>query len=253
MAALFMAACLLAAPQAALADGLDPGLVERLRFDLFFGPLAVGEAELAVFALDDPMGELRHAVFTARSYALVDAVLKVRDRAESLYDPGSGRVLWYLKTQIRDGRTVTRQTRFDPRGTKASQIEGAATVASVKPPLATLDPLAALLRLRGLALAPGATHRASVTDGKNLSLAVIETGEPQDVRVPAGVFSTLPVTVDMGAVEPPIRTAGTGRFTVYVEPGRGNLPVKIKTTVDMGPFSGTLVAVLTGVEAPDPR
>lgn len=248
VALILLAAIVLAAPLAATAAGQDRGLIERLHYDLFFGPLPVGQARIAAFALESPAGNLRHVLFEADSFALVDLVLKVRDRAESVYDQNSGRSLWYMKSLIQDGRLTARQTRFNWKRSVARQISGGQAASRVRMPPGTLDPLAVLFAMRGLALGPGMALEKTVTDGKALAEARFKAMTQEQVQVPAGTYKALAVQVDLDGVEAPLHTAGTNRFTVWIAPGRGNLPVKITAPIDLGPFSGTLHAVLARVE-----
>jgi hypothetical protein len=242
------AAFVLAAPLAATADDQDHGLIERLSYDLFFGPLPVGQARIASFALQSPVGDLRHVVFEAESFALVDMVIKVRDRAESVYDQSQGRSLWYMKSLMQEGQLAARQTRFNWNHSVARQIISGQATARVRMPAGTLDPLAVLFAIRGLELPPGEVRQKMVTDGATLASARFDTGAQEEIQVPAGTFTTLAVQVDLDEVEAPLHTAGTNRFTVWVAPGAGNLPVKITAPIDLGPFSGTLHALLVRAE-----
>lgn len=232
----------------ALAVEHDPGLLERLDYDLFFGPLPVGEASISAYRMSLPEGDYSHLVLKADSYPLVDAVFKVRDRAQSVLDPGAGRSLWYIKSVIDDGYWKSKETRFHWKTSTSRQIVNAETASRVSLPPGTFDPLSVLYTLREMYIRGFGVQKAWITDGKSVGEALFQVLKREKVRVPAGDYDAYVVSVEMFGVEPPMRTGEDHSFKVWIAPDQGNLPVKVLTSIDLGPFHGILNAVLVRVE-----
>lgn len=248
LAAAFLAAVLLCAPSPGSAAEPDQGLIERLHFDLFFGPLPVGRAVISEYYLDSPAGDLRNYVFKAESYAVVDVVYKVRDHVESVLDNTDGRSLWYLKSILDDGERVTSQTRFNWKKSIARKITGGKVDSRVFLPAGVLDPLSVLYQVREFSLSGFGVRNMLVTDGRSLENAIFQVEKREKVRVPTGEFNAFKVKVDLFNVESPLNTGGENNFTVWVAPEHGNMPVKIAAPIDLGPFNGVLNAALIKVE-----
>jgi hypothetical protein len=247
-----LAAVVLAPAEAATGDP-EPGLIERLRYELFFGPLPVGEASLSAYEIPSPVGDLRHFVLKADSYLAVDMIFKVRDRAESVYDESGGRSLWYLKSFLEDGRMRALQTRFNWRNSLARRIVDGEVLGRAFLPPRTLDPLSAMYQVRENEIRGFGVKSQWITDGLSVGNSLFEFTEEDTVRVPYGTFRAYAVDINLVNVESPLHTGAENRFTVWVAPSKSNLPVKIVAPVDLGPFNGVLNALLVEVEPSPPE
>jgi hypothetical protein len=248
LTAALLAAMIFCPPPCGAAEA-DQGLVERLHYDLFFGPLPVGRAVISEYALVSPAGELSNYVFEAESYAVVDVVYKVRDHVESVHDRTGGRSLWYLKSILAEDGRVTSQTRFNWKKAIARRIIGGEVESRVFLPEGVLDPLSVMYKVREFSLSGFGVHEMLVTDGKSLEKALFQVEKREKIKAPTGKYNAFKVRVDLFSVESPLNTGGENHFTVWVAPEHGNLPVKIAAPIDLGPFNGVLNAALVRAES----
>lgn len=247
--ALLAAFVLASAPNVSAAEPEEaPDYSERLNFTLYLGLVPVGEASLSQYEVLSPLGAIRHFRIEADSFLAVDMVYKVRDRAEGVMDFSRGRSLWYVKSVLDNGGKV-QETRFDWR-TSTARRAGADDGKLVFLPPGTLDPLSVFYHLREMELHAFMVRRPWVTDGRRLEKVIVRVGQRETVRVPAGKYQAFRIDVDMNGLEGVLRTDDSDQFTIWVDPEQGNMPVKIVSNTEIGPFSGILKAVLNTVERP---
>jgi len=101
-----------------------------------------------------------------------------------------------------------------------------------------LDELSFLYVLRTLALAPGASLRLDRHFDPRRNPVAIRALRREAVRVPAGVFNTLLVELE---VKDPQRYGGRGVLRIHLTEDARRLPVRIESQV---PIAGTLVLEL---------
>ena len=242
--------CLALAAAPAFA-GPDPGggyacgpKTEKLTFRLQWGIVPVGRAVLESGTAHSAGDNLCRLVMTARSNAFVDLFFKVRDRIESLMDSTAGRSVWYFK-DIREGKRERNfEVQFNWDRGLAERVEKGLLLPPVATPENTLDPLSFFYLLRGRTLHENTTLQAWVTDGKRLTLGRIKVLGKEKIRAPLGKFETLRVEVELKNMDGVFRTGKKGKFVIWAAPGYGNMPVKIQCALAVGPFTGTMTAVL---------
>jgi len=217
---------------------------EKLTFRLQWGIIPVGRAILESRPAAGMEKDLRHLIVTSRSNDFVDLFFKVRDRIESLADLTGGRSSWYSKN-IREGeRERVFEVQFNEHQNIAKRLEGGLVSPPVSIPKDTLDPLSFFYHLRGRELRENATFTAWATDGKRLTLGRVTVLGKEKVRTPLGEFEAFRVEVELKNMDGVFRTGKKGRFTIWAAPKHGNMPVKIQCALAVGPFTGTMTAIL---------
>jgi hypothetical protein len=217
---------------------------ERLTFVLKWTIIPAGKAVLEVLPRDKMAGcEANHFVLTARSNAFVDAFYKVRDRIDAWSDAGMHRSLLYRKQQHEGGthRDITvafnwaaMTARYSNQGTARKPISIAA---------GTFDPLSAFYFFRCLDLAVGERIQHSVTDGKQSQLGVVHVIRRETVSVPAGTFDAFLIEPDLAQVGGVFDKSPDAKIQVWVTADYRRLPVKLKSKVIVGSFTGELVSM----------
>ncbi len=235
----------LAAPWA-----FQPG--ERLTFVLKWTIIPAGEAVLTVLPREAIAGrrDAQHFLLTARSNAFVDAVYMVRDRIDAWAEPDVRQSLLYRKKQhegsTRRDITVsfdweTKTVRYDNRGRPREPLP----ITS-----GTLDPLSIFYWFRSLDLSVGQRIQRPVTDGKKHVIGVARVVRRERVTVPAGTFDAFVVEPDLSHVGGVFEKSPDAKIELWVSADRRCLPLKLKSKVIVGSFSGELVD-MTGTLPPD--
>ncbi|MGA6926912.1 MAG: DUF3108 domain-containing protein, partial [Desulfosarcina sp.] len=217
---------------------------ERLIFELKWTIIPAGEAVLEVLPAEtSPAGAIGayHFLLTARSNAFVDAFFRVRDRIDAWSDSDMQRSLRYRQEQL-EGNTrrdvtvtfdwETMTARYHNRGHAREPI-----------PIAdgTLDPLSVFYWSRTTDLAVGVRIERPVTDGKKLILGYADVVRRERVTVPAGTFDTFLIEPDLEQVGGVFEKSPEARIQVWVTADQRKVPVKLKSRVIVGSFSGELI------------
>jgi hypothetical protein len=259
IAVLFVAAFLLAAgPARAEGDGpasltaFQPG--ERLTFALKWTIVPAGTAVLEVLPREHMAGlDTFHFVLTARSNAFVDAFYTVRDRVDAWADTAMQRSLLYRKKQ-REGSTRRDITvSFDWEAMTAQYVNGN----DIRDPIAitegSFDPLSIFYWSRFAPLAVGDRLQRPVTDGKKHVLGIAYIIRRESIRVPAGRFDTFLIEPDLRHVGGVFEKSPEAKLQLWVTADRRRLPVKLKSKVVVGSFTGELTGMIGTVTpaAPD--
>jgi hypothetical protein len=246
--ALWTIGCLVVAASARAGDGtagvaaFRPG--ERLAFVLRWTIIPAGEAVLEVLPRENVAGrEADHFVLTARSNSFVDAFYKVRDRIDAWSDIGMHRSLRYRKRQHEGGTRRDITVIFDWQAMTAQYSNQGAPRKPIPIAAETLDPLSAFYFFRCLALSVGERIQHSVTDGKQNQLGVAHVIRRETVRVPAGTFDTFLIEPDLAQVGGVFEKSPNATIQLWVSADYRRLPVKLKSKVIVGSFTGELVSM----------
>ena len=224
----------------------SPG--ERLTFVLKWTIIPAGEAVLEVLPQEHMAGiDAHHFVLTARTNAFVDAFYMVRDRIDAWADVVMNRSLLYRKKQ-HEGRTRRDITvSFDWEEMTAQYNNQGETREPIPISDGTLDPLSIFYWSRLAGLAVNGRIQRSVTDGKKHILGVADVIRRETITVPAGTFETFLIEPDLGHVGGVFEKSPDASIQLWVSADHRRLPVKLKSKVIVGSFSGELVS-MTGTD-----
>lgn len=245
---LFIAGTAWSADAPSLSRAFVPG--ERLTFILKWTVIPAGEAVLEVLPQEHMAGiDAHHFVLTARSNAFVDAFYMVRDRIDAWADSAMHQSLLYRKKQ-HEGRTRRDITvSFDwedmtVQYTNADEVREPISISA-----GTFDPLSIFFWSRSANLVVGGRIQRPVTDGKKHVMGVADVVRRETVTVSAGTFDTFLIEPDLTHVGGVFEKSPDAKIQLWVSADYRRLPVKLKSKVIVGSFSGELVS-LTGIGPP---
>jgi hypothetical protein len=227
------------------------GAGERLYYDLSFGPIPVGSMVLETRRDQWAGRPATRATVEASSNAVIDLLLRVRNRYSAVCADSGPEAFHFLK-EISEGKRQYVAELLLEEAPRASRylVNGAAEqVLPLSGP--ALDPLSLLIALRREALYEGAVLERRVADGRREARAVARVGELEKVRGRAGTWEALRVDLDLGGAEG-LFGIRERVFTVWAAPQAGNLPVQVRAWVRLGTWSGPLTARLAALaQTPD--
>jgi len=217
---------------------------ERLTFVLKWTIIPAGEAVLEVLPQEHMAGiDAYHFVLTARSNAFVDAFYMVRDRIDAWADAPMQRSLLYRKKQhegsIRRDITVS----FDWEDMTVQYTNQGEVREPIPITAGTFDPLSIFYWSRLTNLVVGGRLQRSVTDGKKHVLGMADVVRRETVKVPAGTFDTFLIEPDLAHVGGVFEKSPDAKIQLWVSADHRRLPVKLKSKVIVGSFSGELVSM----------
>ena len=246
---LFSAGAAWSADAPFLSQAFVPG--ERLTFILKWTVIPAGEAVLEVLPQEHMAGiDAHHFVLTARSNAFVDAFYMVRDRIDAWADSAMRQSLLYRKKQ-HEGRTRRDITvSFDwedmtVQYTNADEVREPVSISA-----GTFDPLSIFFWSRSANLVVGGRIQRPVTDGKKHVMGVADVVRRETVTVSAGTFDTFLIEPDLTHVGGVFEKSPDAKIQLWVSADYRRLPVKLKSKVIVGSFSGELVSVTGSVTLP---
>lgn len=226
----------------------EPG--ERLTFVLKWTIVPAGEAVLEVLPKDEIEGnDACHFVLTARTNTFVDNFFKVRDRIDGWTDISMTRSLKYRKNQ-HEGKTrrdVTVSFDWDEKTAQYTNKGNALDPIAIDD--GTFDPLSIFYWFRMNELSVGTRVQRSVTDGKKYVIGIADVIKRETIQVPAGTFDTYLVEPDLSHVGGVFEKSPDANIQVWVSADHRRLPIKLRSKVIVGSFSGELVS-MTGVSPP---
>lgn len=219
-----------AGPQHAFAVG------ERLSFNVNYGFITAGYAEMSIPQLDTVLGTTTYKVqFTVRSTPTFDYIFEVRDRYETYLDTATI-VPWRFEQHIKEGKFKRDYTAvFDHRQHIALTAEGQFPI-----PPDVHDIMSAFYYSRTLDFSKSKigdrVHLQNFFKGKTNQLDVKYLGK-QKVSVAAGTFNCI-------IVEPLVKEGGLfkseGRILIWLSDDENKIPVKVNTKIVVGSIDAEL-------------
>jgi hypothetical protein len=218
---------------------------ERLTFVLKWTIIPAGEAVLEVLPQEHMAGiDAHHFVLTARSNAFVDAIYMVRDRIDAWADAAMRRSLLYRKKQHEGSTRRDITVAFDWEDMTVQYINQGKGREPILITAGTFDPLSIFYWSRSANLVVGGRIQRSVTDGKKHVMGVADVVRRETVKVPAGTFDTFLIEPDLAHVGGVFEKSPDAKIQLWVSADHRRLPVKLKSKVIVGSFSGELVSVM---------
>jgi hypothetical protein len=220
---------------------------ERLTFVLKWTIVPAGEAVLEVMPQEKRDGiDTNHFALTARSNEFVDAFFMVRDRIDAWTDSAISRSVLYKKNQ-REGRTRRDiNVTFDWAKKTAQYTNEGKARNPISIADGTFDPLSIFYWFRSASWEVGDRVQRTVTDGKKIVVGVANVIRKERIKVPAGVFDTFLVEPDISHVGGVFEKSPEASIQLWVSADSRRIPVRLKSKVVVGSFSGELVS-MTGM------
>ncbi|GAB6905641.1 conserved hypothetical protein [Desulfosarcina cetonica] len=227
---------------------------ERLTFVLKWTIVPAGEAVLEVLSPEFMAGqETYHFVLTARSNAFVDAFYTVRDRIDAWAGADMRHSVLYRKKQHEGSTRNDITVAFDWAAMHARY----ANHGNARDPISivdgTFDPLSIYYWSRSVDLAVGTHIQRPVTDGKKQIMGHARVIRQERVTVPAGTFDTFLIEPDLRHVGGVFDKRPDAKIQLWVSADPRRLPVKLKSKVVVGSFSGELVSIVNAASLAAPE
>ncbi len=221
------------------AVNLSFGVGEELIFDINYGFINAGEAQMRVLGIVEWAGRPCYYIQTqAHSNSFFNSIFPVNDTVETIVD-AVGLSSWHFDRRLREGTYKSdRIYDFDQLNNLAI-YEGDTT----ETPPFIQDVLSAFYYVRTLDLKVGSSvTMQNFTRGKVTPFEV-KVLRKETIEVPAGEFDCI-------VVEPMLKAAGVfkheGRMTVWLTDDRLKMPVRMKSKVIVGSIDVTLKAYKLG-------
>jgi hypothetical protein len=230
----------------------NPG--ERLLFQLKWGFIPAGQAVLEVLPFETVKGvKSFHFVMEARTNAFIDKIYRYRSRIDAYADVDMTRSVMYRK-RTEAGRSVKDiQVLFDwekrealYRHEKSTRDQPGEVSTLVKRTIlmpGTFDPLSVFYYTRLVSLGDSLSFSHPVTDGKECVVATADIIKRVNIRVDGMDYDTLLLEPDLKHLEGVFHKKKGSKISIWVTADKRRIPVKIRSRVTVGSFTGELVAI----------
>jgi hypothetical protein len=261
--ACFFAAALLLLASAAGAGEPDrafsPG--EKLTFQIKWGPIPAGEAVLEVLPVERRNDmPVYHFVMQVKTNAFLDLFYYYRTRIDAYAELQMNRSLHYRQRTKTGRKTKDVVVDFDWQANLAHfhrtetffHSKREPHLKSLKTPLlvGTFDPLSAFYYTRLLTLHKRTLIERPISDGKRTLRANLKVIGREMVVLNGKSYDTFLVQPDLKGVNPVFEKEAGATILIWVSADERRIPIKLKSKVRVGSFTGELVGV-EGVQGYD--
>jgi hypothetical protein len=223
----------------------EPGYVVPTRQTLTYTvDWRVFNAGLATFQLEQ-QGTVQKVSATADSVGAVTLLFPVVDRFQSAWDTKTGCSTGFSK-QIQEGRRrISSDLTFNAAQGKQTQVERNLVKGTVKEqtapiPACVTDSMSAIFYVGTRPLVVGQSVKFPLADSMRTVTVTMKVEAKEEVKTPAGVFSTVRVqpTADEGIVK------NRGKIWIWYTDDARHIPVQMRASL----FWGTITAHLQSIE-----
>lgn len=224
------------------APPFGPG--EKLTFEIRWGPVLAGTAELATLPFQTLDGiRAYHFTLTARTNAYLDRIYKVRNRIDAFADTGLNQSLRYLRKQHEGFSKRNILVDFDWERMEAQYSDAGNKRDPIRIQPGTFDVLSAFHAMRLTDWERAAEVQRPVTDGKKAFMGKARLIRRETIQVPAGTFDTLLVEPDVAHLGGVFEKSPGARIEIWLTADRRQIPVRLRSEVIVGSFVAELVAL----------
>jgi len=226
---------------------------EKLKFKMKWGIFPAGEAVLEVLPIETINGvKSFHFVMQAKTNSFIDRIYKYRSRIDAYADLRMTRSLKYLK-RTEAGKAVKEvNVQFDWEKKEAYYFRSK-TKFGTKPttkyrrrrtPLlaGSFDPLSVFYYTRLLNISQNRPIERPVTDGKKCVMASAEIIKREFIKLNGELYDTFLVQPDLKHIEGVFSKSKDAKIYIWVTADERRIPLKIKSKVIVGSFTGELVS-----------
>ena len=215
---------------------------EKLTFKLNWGIIPAGDVVLEVLPIETKNGiDSYHFSMTIKSTPFIDVFYKVRDRIDSYVDLDMTHSLLYTKNQhqgrhkrevVVDFNWAKNEASYSNYGKKRKPI-------SILP--GSFDPLAVFYYSRLFKLQENSVVEIPVTDGKKCVIGIGRVIKRETLKLSSGTYDTFLIEPDLKHVGGVFKKSKNAKIKLWVTADSRRMPVKIKSKVKIGSFTGKLV------------
>ena len=243
---LVFAALVLPAPAfcAEAGDALPFSPGEKLTFSLRWGIIPAGEATLEVHRPEFIGGErAHHFVLTARTNDFVDIFYKVRQRIDAYADLSMTRSLLYREVHTVHKTRRDAEIRFDWKKMKAQYVNFGKAEKAIPLAPGAFDPLSIFYYSRLFDPGQRRLLERPVTDGKKCVIGRATIVGRETVEIEDDTYDTFLVEPELKEVGGVFKKSRDAKIQIWVTADRRRYPVRIRSKVVIGSFTGDLVSV----------
>lgn len=222
----------------------SPG--EKLTFELRWGFIPAGEAVLHVLPFEKINGngvDAYHFVITIRSNSFVDIFYKVRDRVDAYTDREITHSLLYKKNQ-QEGKSVRNVVvTFDWEKNEAqySNFGEKLKPVSIKP--GSFDPFSIMYYARLFDPEKNPIIKRPVTDGKKCVIGIGKVIKRETIKIGSRTYDTYLIEPELKHIGGVFRKSKNAKIVMWLTADNRRIPVKLKSKVVVGSFTGELVSI----------
>ena len=208
--------------------------------------IPAGEVVLEILPFETVNGvRSYHFAMTARTYPLIDAFYKVRDRIDAYADSGMTHSVLYKKRQ--DGkstRDITVNFNWEKLEAQYSNFDVKIEPIAISP--GAFDPLSIFYSFRLFNLKAGIKIDAPVTDGKKFVFGEATVLKKEKIYVIDQWYETYLVEPDLKYIGGVFKKSEDAKLQIWVTSDERRLPVRIKSKLVFGSFVAELVSYEVG-------
>lgn len=235
---------------------------EKLTFNLKWGFIPAGRAVLEVRSMKVINGvPSYHFVMEARTNSFIDTIYRYRSRVDAYANRQLTRSLHYNKKTELGVKTREDTVDFD-WDMNVARFNRTGTYPGEKPVVQTeqrriplmpgaFDPLSIFYYTRQLEVGPGAPIERPVSDGRKCVLATAMILKRETLQINGKDYDTYLVEPDLKHVGGVFEKSKDAKIQLWVTADERRIPVKIKSKVYVGYFTGELVSAQFPGEAAD--
>jgi hypothetical protein len=219
----------------------QPG--ERLTYELKWTIIPAGKATLEVHPMTRINGvPAYHFVLTAKTTPFLDRIYKVRDRIEGFSDAQMTGSMMYKKKQREGSVRKDILVVFDTDSNQARYYKSGKIHKELPISVGTFDPLSAFYYTRSLKLKANSTIQKPVSDGKRWVIGKARVVRRERITLGNGdTYDTFLMEPDLSHVGGVFEKSKDAKLQVWVTADPQRIPVKVKSAVVVGSFTGELV------------
>jgi hypothetical protein len=236
-----------------LAAPIDPALArqqtpfapgERLTFHLRWGAIPAGQATLEVHPPEILDGQpAHHFVLTARTNRFVDVFYKVRQRIDAYADVQMSRSLLYKEVHTVHSKQRDAEIRFDWENLQAQYVNFGKAKAPIDIHPGAFDPLSVFYYSRLFDPGRRTLLERPVTDGKKCVIGRAAIVGKEKIEVEGETYDTYLVEPELKEVGGVFEKSRDAKIRIWVTADERRIPVRIRSKVIIGSFTGDLVSV----------
>jgi hypothetical protein len=219
----------------------NPG--EKLTFALKWAFIPAGEAVLEVLPIEIVNGiESYHFLLTAKSNAFIDPFYKVRDRIDAYTDIKMTRSILYKKDQLEGNthRDIVVQYNWKKYKAQYSNFNEEREPIDLLP--GSFDPLSAFYYSRLFDLKEDLIIERPITDGKKCVIGKLTVIKRETIKLESGTYDTYLIEPEVKHIGGVFDKSKNAKIQLWVTADHRRMPVKIKSKVIVGSFTGELVS-----------
>ena len=217
---------------------------EKLTFQLRWGVVPAGQATLEVHPPEMIDGQpAHHFVLTARTNRFVDVFYKVRQRIDAYADVQMNRSLLYKELHTVHRKQRDAEIRFDWENLQAQYVNFGKAKAPIDIHPGAFDPLSVFYYSRLFDPGRRALLERPVTDGKKCVIGRAAIVGRERIEVEGERYDTYLVEPELKEVGGVFEKSRDARIRIWVTADKRRIPVRIRSKVVIGSFTGDLVSV----------